>query len=93
MARAAQERMDILKRAAQLLTPYMAEEHRDTWLTLAFHAEHRQVYDTIPQRGATADFVVVCVRGVASARGMPCRFCSTPSVARRAMSEKPSSSP
>jgi len=54
--------MDILKRAAQLLTPYMAEERRDTWLTLAFHAEHRQVYDTIPQRGATADFVVVCVR-------------------------------
>jgi hypothetical protein len=54
--------VDILKRAAQLLSPHMAEERRDTWLTLAFHAQHRKVYDTIPQRGATADFVVVCVR-------------------------------
>ncbi|MEF8697897.1 MAG: hypothetical protein V5B33_01010 [Candidatus Accumulibacter sp. UW20] len=56
--------MDLLNRAAQSLTPYMAEERRDTWLTLAFHAEHRQVYDSIPQRGATADFVVVCVRSL-----------------------------
>lgn len=54
--------MDIFKLAAQLLTPHMAEERRDTWLTLAFSGERRKVYDSIPQRGATADFVVTCVR-------------------------------
>jgi hypothetical protein len=54
--------VDPLKLAAQLLTPHMAEGRRDTWLTLAFHGEHPKVYDSIPQRGATADFVVVCVR-------------------------------
>ena len=62
MARAERERMHIFKRAAQLRTPDLAEERRDTWLTLAFHADHRQVYDAIPKRGATADFVVGRVR-------------------------------
>ena len=56
--------MDVLKRPAQLLTPFMAEGRRDTLLTLAFHAAHRKVYDKIPQRGATADFVVNCVRSL-----------------------------
>ena len=56
--------MDIIERAADLLSPFMGEDRRDTWLTLAFHAEHRQVYDAISQRGATKDFVVRCVRGL-----------------------------
>ena len=54
--------MNRIERAADLLTPFMGEERRDTWLTLAFFAEHRDVYDAIPQRGATRDFVVACVR-------------------------------
>jgi hypothetical protein len=53
--------MDILQRATQLLRPFMPEERRNTWLTLAFHAEQRDVYDAIPQSGATADFTVRCV--------------------------------
>ena len=52
--------MDILQRATQLLAPFMGEERRDTWLTLAFH-EHRSVYDAIQKTGATADFTVRCV--------------------------------
>jgi formylglycine-generating enzyme required for sulfatase activity len=54
--------MNTIERAADLLRPFMGEDRRDTWLTLAFHAEHRDVYDDIPQRGATKDFVVACVR-------------------------------
>jgi hypothetical protein len=56
--------MNIIERAADLLRLFMAEERRDTWLTLAFHAGHRDVYDAIPQRGATRDFVVACVRSL-----------------------------
>ena len=52
--------MDILQRATQLLAPFMGEDRRDTWLTLAFH-EHRGVYDAIQKTGATADFTVLCV--------------------------------
>jgi hypothetical protein len=54
--------MDILQRATQLLRPFMSEERRDTWLSLAFHAQYRSIYDAIPQAGATADFTVRCVR-------------------------------
>jgi formylglycine-generating enzyme required for sulfatase activity len=54
--------MDILERASNLLRPFMAEERRDTWLTLAFHGEHHAVYDSIKQGGATADLAVRCVR-------------------------------
>ena len=56
--------MNIIERAADLLRPFMGEDRRDTWLTLAFHAEHRDLYDAIPQRGATKDFVVACVRSL-----------------------------
>jgi len=52
--------MDILQRATQLLQPFMGEDRRDTWLTVAFH-EHRGIYDAIRQNGATADFTVRCV--------------------------------
>ena len=55
-------RMNIIERAADLLTPFMGEDRRDTWLTLAFHVEHPDLYHAIPQRGATGDFVVACVR-------------------------------
>lgn len=54
--------MDILQRATQLLRPLMDQERRDTWLTLAFHDEHRDIYDAIRQDGATTDFTVRCVR-------------------------------
>ncbi|MBN8499416.1 TIR domain-containing protein, partial [Accumulibacter sp.] len=54
--------MTIIEQAADLLRPFMGEDRRDTWLTLAFHAEHPDVYHAIPQRGATRDFVVACVR-------------------------------
>ena len=53
--------MDILQRATQLLAPFIGEDRRNTWLTLAFHAQHRDLYDAIPQSGATADFTVRCV--------------------------------
>lgn len=56
--------MNIIEQAADLLRPFMGEDRRDTWLTLAFHAEHPDVYHAIPQRGATADFVVACVRSL-----------------------------
>ncbi|HRD91074.1 MAG TPA: TIR domain-containing protein, partial [Accumulibacter sp.] len=54
--------MNIIERAADLVTPFMGEDRRDTWLTLAFHVEHPDLYHAIPQRGATGDFVVACVR-------------------------------
>ncbi len=54
--------MDILQRATQLLRHFMGEDHRDAWLTLAFHGEHRGIYDGIPQNGATSVFTVRCVR-------------------------------
>ncbi|MEF8733914.1 MAG: hypothetical protein V5B40_18965 [Candidatus Accumulibacter meliphilus] len=60
--------MNIIDRAVDLLRPFMGEDRRDTWLTLAFHAEHRDVYDDIPRRGATKDFVVACVRRQTAAR-------------------------
>ena len=53
--------MDFLDEAVELLKPFMAEDRRDTWLTLAFH-RYRELYDTIPQGGAPADFVVRCAR-------------------------------
>ena len=54
--------MDILQRATQLLRHFMGEDHRDAWLTRAFHGEHRGIYDGIPQNGATSVFTVRCVR-------------------------------
>jgi formylglycine-generating enzyme required for sulfatase activity len=52
----------LLARATQLLLPLMGEDRRDTWLTLAFHADHHEIYAAIPQAGAPADFTVACVR-------------------------------
>jgi hypothetical protein len=54
--------MNLLQRATRLLTPFMDEERRDTWLADAFWSEHRGVYDAISRSGATADFTVRCVR-------------------------------
>lgn len=54
--------MTILKRATALLQPFMDEARRATWLALAFHGEHRDIHDAIPQSGAPADFTVRCVR-------------------------------
>ncbi|WP_313929254.1 CHAT domain-containing protein [Pseudoxanthomonas sp.] len=54
--------MDILQQATQLLRPMMDEKRRDTWLSFAFGAEHRDIYDSIDQSGATLDFTVGCVR-------------------------------
>jgi hypothetical protein len=54
--------MDTLQRATQLLRPFMEEARRGTWLTLAFHGQHRALYDAIPVAGATTDFTVRCVR-------------------------------
>ena len=48
----------------------MGEERRDACvLALAFHSEHRDVYDLIKQDGATSDFVPRCVR-ILCERGM-----------------------
>ncbi len=38
------------------------ERSRDPLLTLAFHGEHRPVYDAIAQAGAPDTFTVACVR-------------------------------
>ena len=54
--------MDILQQATKLLRPMMEEERRDTWLSFAFGAGHRDIYDSIRQNGATLDFTVRCVR-------------------------------
>jgi hypothetical protein len=54
--------MDILNGATELLRPFMDETRRTTWLTLAFHQDHRALFDDIPKAGATRDFTVNCVR-------------------------------
>lgn len=54
--------MDLLQQATQLLLPMMDEERRDRWLSLAFAAANRDIYDSIRQHGATSDFTVRCVR-------------------------------
>jgi formylglycine-generating enzyme required for sulfatase activity len=56
--------MNIIERAAELLSPYMSEDRRETCLTLAFYSEHRKIFNEIPRRGATRDFVVACVRSL-----------------------------
>ena len=50
--------MTRLDRATPLLLPQMGIDRRDTLLTLAFHGEHRPVYDAIAQSGATDAFTV-----------------------------------
>jgi len=60
--------MDILQRASKILSPFMDEDRRNTWLTLAFHSQHRDIYDAIKQEGATLDFVPRCV-GILLDRG------------------------
>ena len=35
--------MTIIEQAADLLRPFMGEDRRDTWLTLAFHAEQPEM--------------------------------------------------
>jgi formylglycine-generating enzyme required for sulfatase activity len=54
--------MDFLERAKPLLLPHMGEDQRDSWLTLAFHGQHRDLYDAIAKTGAPRDFTVACVR-------------------------------
>jgi hypothetical protein len=54
--------MDFLERAKPLLQPYMGEDPRDSSLALAFHGQHRDLYDNILQRGSTRDFTIACVR-------------------------------
>lgn len=61
MHRAPATQEPLLARATQLLL-LMGEDRRDTWLTLAFHDDHRPLYDAIRQDGATTDFTVRCVR-------------------------------
>lgn len=56
--------MSILQRATTLLRPFMGEDRRGTLLTLAFHQQHRDLYDAIPQDGAPTDFTVRCVSGL-----------------------------
>lgn len=53
--------MDILQRTTQLLQPFMGEDRRGTFLTLAFHQQYRDLYDAIPQNGPPAAFTVRCV--------------------------------
>jgi hypothetical protein len=53
--------MNLIERAAALLTPHMDEKSRHTFLVLAFYSHHRQVYDTIDQSGAPRDFIVRCI--------------------------------
>ena len=60
--------MNLIERATNLFRPFMGEDRRDTWLTLAFLAAHQDLYDDIPQRGATKSFVVACVRHRSTAR-------------------------
>ena len=60
--------MNVIERTTNLLRPFMGKDRRDTWLTLALFAEHRDVYDDIPQLGAMKDFVGACVRHRSPAR-------------------------
>lgn len=60
--------MNIIERATNLLKPFVGDDRRDTWLTLAFLAEHRDVYDDIPQRDATKDPLVACVHRQTAAK-------------------------
>jgi hypothetical protein len=50
--------MDILQQASELLRPLMDAGRRDTWLSLAFHDQHRDIYDSIDQSGATREFTL-----------------------------------
>jgi formylglycine-generating enzyme required for sulfatase activity len=56
--------MDILQQASELLRPLMDAGRRDTWLSLAFHDQHRDIYDSIDQSGATREFTLRCVRNL-----------------------------
>ena len=53
--------MNLLERATALLTPQMDMKGRYTFLALAFHSNHRQVFDSINPDGAARDFTAHCV--------------------------------